>query len=67
MTEPHVNVFRLGSCIACGAPDSWVVVAVPKLATGQQFPQFGVCEACGHDTDLRGLPPFLVADFADDD
>jgi RNA polymerase-binding transcription factor DksA len=58
--EPHANVFRFGSCLACGAPDSWVVVAVPKLDTGEQFPVFGVCEQCGHQVDLKGLSPFVV-------
>ena len=59
-TEPHVNVWRFGSCVHCGAAGSWVVVAVPKLATGEQFPQFGACEVCGYEIDLKGSPPFVV-------
>jgi len=62
-TEPHLNVWRFGTCARCGAADSWVVLAIPKLATGEQFPQFGVCEACEHRVDLRDMPPFLVADL----
>lgn len=60
--EPHVNVWRFGSCIRCGAPDTWVVVTVPKLATGEQFPQFGVCEVCGYSVDLAGSPPFVLGE-----
>ena len=45
-TEPHLNVWRFGTCARCGAADSWVVLAIPKLATGEQFPQFGVCVTC---------------------
>jgi len=62
-TEPHLNVWRFGTCARCGAADSWVVLAIPKLATGEQFPQFGVCEECEHRVDLRDMPPFLVADL----
>lgn len=58
-SEAHVNVWRFGSCIHCGAADSWVIIAVPKLATGEQFPQFGKCEACGYQVDLAGSPPFV--------
>lgn len=58
--EPHVNVWRFGSCVACGAPDTWVVVTVPKIATGERFPQFGKCESCGHEVDLSDQPPFMV-------
>jgi hypothetical protein len=61
-TEPHVNVWRLGSCLRCGATGSWVVIAVPKLATGEQYPQLGMCEACGYEIDLKGDPPFVVVD-----
>lgn len=57
---PHINVWQFGSCVACGAPDSWVVVAIPKLSTGEQFPQWGRCEECGHEVDLKDLPPFYV-------
>jgi hypothetical protein len=60
VTEPHVNIWRFGACVACGAADSWVVIAVPQVATGVQYPQFGVCEECGHDVDLHDLPPFVV-------
>ena len=59
--EPHLNVWRLGSCVHCGEAGSWVVVAIPKLSTGEQFPQFGVCEVCDYRIDLKGSPPFLVA------
>jgi hypothetical protein len=62
MNEPHVNVWRFGSCVRCGAPDAWVIVAVPRVATGEQFPQFGVCEVCGHKVDLSDMPPFLPAE-----
>lgn len=58
--EPHVNVWRFGSCVRCGAADSWYVIAVPRVSTGEQFPQLGKCEACGHEVDLSDQPPFLV-------
>lgn len=60
LDEPHANVWRFGTCVVCGDPDSWVVIAVPRIATGEQFPQFGLCESCGHKVDLRDSPPFLV-------
>ena len=60
--EPHLSIWRFGGCVACGAPDSWVVVAVPKLSTGEQFPQLGVCEECGHEVDLHDMAPFVVVD-----
>jgi hypothetical protein len=58
--EPHVNVWHMGLCPVCGLGE-WHVVTVPKLATGEQYPQFGACELCGHNLDLSDLPPFLVA------
>jgi hypothetical protein len=57
--EPHVEIWRFGSCIACGAADSWTLAAIPQLATGVRYPQFGACEACGHRVELSDLPPFL--------
>lgn len=60
MSEPHVNVWRFGSCVRCGAADSWYVVAIPRVSTGEQIPRYGYCEACGHEVDLRDLPPFYV-------
>jgi hypothetical protein len=62
--EPRLEVWRFGSCIACGAADSWTVVAIPKLSTGELYPQFGICESCGHDVELSDLPPFLPSQVA---
>jgi hypothetical protein len=66
-TEPHVNVFQFGDCIACGASDSWSVITIPQLATGLQFPQHGICDACGHKVDLSDLPPFTFSIAPPDD
>ena len=60
--RPVVHFWRFGTCVVCGTVDSWYVVTLPREKTGEQFPVFGKCDACGHVIDLKGDPPFLVVD-----
>jgi hypothetical protein len=56
--EPHAVVFR-GACPACDE-EAFYIVTIPKLATGEYFPQLGDCEACGHRVEMWGAPPLDV-------
>lgn len=53
-TEPHAVIF-VGVCPLCGR-EGLSIVTIPKLATGEYFPQFGHCEDCG-EVDLRHSEP----------
>jgi hypothetical protein len=55
MTEPHAVIYS-SECPDCGAKIAYKIVTIPKLATGEHFPQFAVCESCGVKHDLRGSP-----------
>jgi hypothetical protein len=56
--DPHAVVVRR-VCPDCGEL-AFDVVAVPKLATGELYPQFGKCGACGWlESNMTADPPIL--------
>ena len=60
MAEPHVVIFRR-PCPVC-TQFGFDVVAVPKLATGEFYPQLAACALCGSNVEFKGACPMTISD-----
>ena len=57
-SEPHAVVFRRG-CPVCGQ-ETLDIVTIPKLTSGEFFPQFAGCDACGAVLDFKSKVPLTT-------